>query len=60
MAFNSIAENTLIESDKTVLDNRITCYGDPGTVNKLAEVARQFKPSLWTDTGMTVDLPKNQ
>ena len=25
MAFNSITENTLTESDKTVLDNRITC-----------------------------------
>ena len=60
MAFNSIAGNTLTESDKTVLDNRITCYGNPNTVNKLAEVARQSKPSLWTDTRTTVDLPEDQ
>ena len=60
MAFNSIAENILTESNKTVLDNEITCYGDPNTMNKLAQVAKQFEPSLWTDTATTMDLPKNQ
>ena len=29
-------------------------------MNKLAEVAKQFELSLWTDTGMTVDLPEDQ
>ena len=42
MAFNSIAENTLTKSDETVFDNKITCYKNPDTVNKLAEVAKQF------------------
>ena len=60
MAFNSIAENTLTESDKVVFDNRFTCYRDPNIVNKLAEVTRQFQPSLGTDTGTTVDLPEDQ
>ena len=60
MAFNSIAGNTSTESDKTVLDNRITCYGDPNIVDKLVQVAKQFEPSLWTDTGTTMDLPEDQ
>ena len=46
MAINNIAENTLTKSDKTVLNYRITCYRNPDTVNKPAEVARQFKPSV--------------
>ena len=60
MTFNSIAENTLTKSNKTVLDNRITCYRDSDTVNKLAKATRQFEPSLKTNTGMTVDLPEDQ
>ena len=55
MTFSSLAK-----PNKTVLDNEITCYGDPGTVNKLAKVARQFKASLWTDTRTSVDLPEYQ
>ena len=46
MAFNSIAENSLAESNETVFGNGITCYKDLNTVGKLVEVARQFKPSL--------------
>ena len=60
MAFNSIAENSPTESKKTVFNNEVTCYRDPNTVSKLAEVARQFEPSLWTNTGITVDLLENQ
>ena len=45
-AFNSIAENNLTKSNKTVLDHGITCYRDSKTVSKLVEVARQFEPSL--------------
>ena len=60
MAFNSIAENILTESDKTILDNRITCYKDPNTVDKLAQVANQFEPSLWTDTRTTMVFPEDQ
>ena len=55
MMFSSLAE-----PNETVFDNGITCYGDPNTVDKLAEVAKQFEPSLWTDTGTTVDLSKDQ
>ena len=55
MAFSSLAE-----LNETILDNRITCYRDPDIVDKLAKVARQFEPSLWTDTGTTVELPKDQ
>ena len=60
MAFNSIAKNTSTESDETILDNGITCYRDPDIVNKLEEVIRQFKPSLWTDTKTTMDLSEDQ
>ena len=55
-----MAFSTLAEPNKTVLDNGITCYEDSNTVDKLAVVAKQFKPSLWTDTVTTVDLPKDQ
>ena len=55
MAFSSLAEQ-----NETVLNNKIICYRDPNTMDKLAEVARQFKPSLWTDTRTTVDLSKDQ
>ena len=41
-----MAFNILAKSIKTVLDNGITCYGNPGTMGKLAKVAKQFKPSL--------------
>ena len=60
MAFNSVAENTLTESNKTVLQNGITCYGDSNTVSKLAKVAKQFELSLWTNTRTTMDLPEDQ
>ena len=50
MVFNSSAE-----SNKIVFDNKITCYKDPNIVGKLAEIAKQFKPSLWTNTRKTVD-----
>ena len=55
MAFSSLAG-----PNKTVLDNGITCYKDPNTMDKLAEVAKQVEPSLWTGTGTTVDLPEDQ
>ena len=55
MAFNSLAE-----SNKTVHDNRTTCYSDPNTVSKLAEVAKQFKPSLWTNIKTTMDFPESK
>ena len=55
MAFSSLAKPS-----KTVFDIGITCYRDPNTVDKLAEVARQFKAGLYTDTGMTVDFSKDQ
>ena len=55
MAFSSLAE-----PNETVLNNRITCYGDPNTVDNLAEVARQFEQSLWTDTGTIMDPRKDQ
>ena len=53
MAFNNLAE-----SNKIVFDKRTTYYGNPNTVSKQAEVAKQFKPSLLTNTGTTVNLPK--
>ena len=41
MAFSSLAKQ-----NETVLDNRITCYKDPNTVDKRAEVVKQFELSL--------------
>ena len=60
MAFNSIAEHRLAESNKTVLDNGITCYRDSDIVGKLAEVAKQIESSLWTDTETTMNPPEDQ
>ena len=60
MAFNNIVENSLAELNKTVLGNGITCYEDPDTIGKLAEVARQFEPSQWTNTRTARDLPEDQ
>ena len=55
---NLMAFSSLTESNKTVFNNGTTYYGDSDTMGKLAEVAKQFKPSLWTNTGTIVDFSK--
>ena len=43
---NLMAFDSLAESNKMVFNNKTTGNGEPDTVGKLAEVAKQFKLSL--------------